>query len=182
MSAFGEFEALGKLLQDPNAEEPLPGKGGPPGMSPGSFGGPVELDDAVIPKPKRRGVQDIWEEEEVEEDHGLVNDPSDKRLRPEYDILYKQEVSSTDCYLGIDFEKDPGTHCCNEVVVKITLPGETLKALDLDVQKSRLTVQSVKHVLRLPLPYPCDPDNGSAKFDPKSEVLSVTLPIIRPDV
>ena len=37
-------------------------------MSPGSFGGPVELDDAVIPKPKRHGVQDIWEEEEVEED------------------------------------------------------------------------------------------------------------------
>ena len=47
-----------------------------------------------------------------------------------------------DCFLGLDWEKDPGTACCNEIVVKIELPGETMKDLDLDVQKTKLIVQS----------------------------------------
>ena len=78
------------------------------------------MDSAIIPKPKAgaccagwpqacvwlltaragmcsgRAVDDksIWDEEELEADDGLVIDPSDKRERPEYDILYKQEVTA----------------------------------------------------------------------------------------
>ena len=50
--------------------------------------------------------------------------------------------AAQDCFLGLDWEKDPGTACCNEIVVKIELPGETMKELDLDVQKTKLIVQS----------------------------------------
>ena len=75
-----------------------------------------------------------------------------------------------DCFLGLDWEKDPSSACCNEIVVKVRrvpallgvfcffvfvvlplvpwlqveLPGDTMKDLDLDVQKTKLTVQSKK--------------------------------------
>jgi len=74
-----------------------------------------------------------------------------------------------DCFLGLDWEKDPSSACCNEIVVKVQLcwcffvvvgnfvststvvpwlqvelPGDTMKDLDLDVQKTKLTVQSKK--------------------------------------
>jgi hypothetical protein len=86
-----------------------------------------------------------------------------------------------DCFLGLDWEKDPGTACCNEIIVKIELPGDTMKDLDLDVQRTKLIVQSKRHILPLPLPYPCDPKNGNAKFDSVKHILSVTLPILRDD-
>jgi hypothetical protein len=44
----------------------------------------------------------------------------------------------------MDQDKDPGTHCCNEIIVKIELPGESMKTLDLDVQRVKLVVQSKK--------------------------------------
>ena len=73
-----------------------------------------------------------------------------------------------DCFLGLDWEKDPSSACCNEIVVKVQLrwcffcwvgnfvstssvpwlqvelPGDTMKDLDLAVQKTKLTVQSMK--------------------------------------
>ena len=36
----------------------------------------------------------IWDEEDLVGEDGLQIDASDTRLRPEYDILYKQEVSA----------------------------------------------------------------------------------------
>jgi HSP20 family molecular chaperone IbpA len=180
---FQDWQNLDELI-NPAEECPLPNGGQPAagGAGPGAIGGGLPLDDAVIPKPKRVEDQSIWDEDEVDEDDGLVIDPSDKRKRPEYEILYKQEVSANDCFLGLDMEKDVGTTCCNEIVVKITLPGETMKDLDLDVQKTRLTVQSRKHILPLPLPYPVDHKNGSAKWDGAKSLLSVTLPLLREEL
>merc|ERR1711865_333339 len=88
----------------------------------------------------------------------------------------------TTASLGLDQEKDLGTACCREIVVKITLPDEEFKNLDLDVTKTRLTVQSRKHILPLPLPYPVDHKNGNAKWDAKKSMLSVTLPLMREEL
>ena len=182
MNGFQDFASLDALL-NPEEECPLPNGGQPAtgGMGPGSIGG-VQMDNAVIPKAKAIDDKSIWDEEELAEDDGLVIDKSDKRKRPEYDILYKQDVSANDCFLGLDQEKDLGTACCREIVVKITLPDEEFKNLDLDVTKTRLTVQSRKHILPLPLPYPVDHKNGNAKWDAKKSMLSVTLPLMREEL
>ena len=73
----------------PNGGQPVAG-----GQGPGAIKAP--MDTAIIPKPK--GVEqtrtEIWDEDDVAADDGLQIDPSDTRLRPEYDILYKQDVSA----------------------------------------------------------------------------------------
>eukprot|EP01043_Picozoa_sp_COSAG02_P031331 COSAG02_NODE_2040_length_10033_cov_3.206362_4_plen_120_part_00 len=95
MNMAGDFGALDKLLNQPD-DCPLPNGGQPVagGQGPGAIKAP--MDTAIIPKPK--GVEqtrtEIWDEDDVAADDGLQIDPSDTRLRPEYDILYKQDVSA----------------------------------------------------------------------------------------
>lgn len=96
MSALADFSALDKLLNQPDDQPPLPNGGQPvaAAMGPGAIKAP--MDTAIIPKPK--GVEqartEIWDEDDIAADDGLQIDPSDTRLRPEYDILYKQDVSA----------------------------------------------------------------------------------------
>ena len=63
-------------------------------------------------------------------------------------------------------------------MVKVHFPGATMKDLDLDVTPRRIKVSSKTHKLFTYLPVNVDEKNGSAKFDAKKEVLSVTLPIV----
>ena len=54
-----------------------------------------------------------------------------------------------------------------------------MKDLDLDVTSKRVKVTSKSHRLFTYLPVTVDDTNGSAKFDPKKEVLIITLPIVQ---
>ena len=95
MMGHGDFGALDVLLNQqeecslPNGGQPVVGAQGPGAIK-------ATMDTAIIPKPK--GVEqtrtEIWDEDELAADDGLQIDPSDTRLRPEYDILYKQEVGA----------------------------------------------------------------------------------------
>ena len=115
------------------------------------------------------------------EDDGLQIDEADTRLRPEYDVLFKQEVGSSDVFLGLDPEVDVGSSCCNEILIKVKLPGETMRDLDLDVTKNRVSLSSKKHVLVLPTPYLVDAEGGSAKFETDTCLLRLVLKVVRPD-
>jgi hypothetical protein len=53
-----------------------------------------------------------------------------------------------------------------------------MKELDLNVTKNRIIASSKTHRLFTYLPLNVDENNGKAQFDPKKEVLTVTLPII----
>ena len=90
-----DFGALDKLLNQPD-DCPLPNGGQPVAGAQGPGAIKAPMDTAIIPKPK--GVEqtrtEIWDEDDVAADDGLQIDPSDTRLRPEYDILYKQDVSA----------------------------------------------------------------------------------------
>lgn len=74
-------------------------------------------------------------------------------------------------------DKSPATADCTHLVVKVHFPGSTMKEIDLDVTKQRIRVSSRTHKLFTYLPMPVDEANGSAQFDSKKEVLTVTLPI-----
>lgn len=70
-----------------------------------------------------------------------------------------------------------------ELVITIDLPllkSANDATLDIDIQSLTLKSEKpAKYLLDLPLPYPVDEHNGSAKFDPKYKKLIITLPVIR---
>lgn len=128
---------------------------------------------------KPKDPKAIWDEDEVA-DRDDVEDASDPRPRPKYDIVYKQNVTSEDMFLGMS-DVDPSSNSCNFVVLKIKFPGDKLKDIDLDVTQTRIVAQSPTHRLSTYLPHPVKHKDGNAKWDAKRETLIVTLPIIRED-
>lgn len=108
-------------------------------------------------------------------DRGVEDDP---RPEPEYEVLYKQAVSSEDMYLGMS-GRDPSTHWCDDMIVRIKLPEQKLADCDLDVTAKFLDLRTPKFRLGLHLQHPCDPDAGNAKFDSSKGELTVTLKMNR---
>ena len=132
-------------------------------------GNPALIEDVTDPNA-------IWTEAEVDERDPDFED--DGRPAPEYDILYKQNVGAGDVYLGLG-GKTPSTVDCNFMVVKIDLPGEKLKDIDLRVEAQKIVVQSPKFKLATYLPFKVKDDEGKAKWLSEKDVLQITLPIIR---
>eukprot|EP00357_Protocruzia_adherens_P019821 CAMPEP_0115005364 /NCGR_PEP_ID=MMETSP0216-20121206/19813_1 /TAXON_ID=223996 /ORGANISM="Protocruzia adherens, Strain Boccale" /LENGTH=211 /DNA_ID=CAMNT_0002371647 /DNA_START=46 /DNA_END=678 /DNA_ORIENTATION=+ len=124
---------------------------------------------------KKSKENDIWAEDEVQEH--FVYDPDDTRERPDYDILYKQRVGTQDVYFGTDM--DPSTTTCQDLLMKIKMPGAKLAEISLDVQTQAVNIQSSKYVLHHVLPYKVEKDKGNAKWDRDTETLILTLPIQR---
>jgi hypothetical protein len=79
---------------------------------------------------EKRVTKDIWNVDEVEE--GAEYDNSDdSRPQPEYEIIYKQDLTSEELFLGMS-NKTPATSSCEYMIVKIQLPG-TKKISEIDV-------------------------------------------------
>lgn len=62
--------------------------------------------------------------------------------------------------------------------MKIHFPGSTMRDLDLDVTRDRIKAESAKLKLFTYLPVAVKHKAGKASFDNKTELLTVTLPII----
>jgi HSP20 family molecular chaperone IbpA len=118
----------------------------------------------------------IWADNEVASEDSFV-DLSDSRPSPRYEYSYKQSVGTEDTILGMT-DKTPLTSDCTHLVVKIHFPGCSMKDIDLKVTSQRITAQSKTLKLQTYMPVKVDDSNGNAKFDPKKEILIVTLPII----
>ena len=84
-------------------------------------------------------------------------------------------------YLGMSsaWGKNPGTGCCEAMVIKVKFPGCELKDLDLDVTRDKLVAQSEEYRLSIGLPHPVRDKDGTAKWDKAKDMLIVELPIIR---
>merc|ERR1712178_363393 len=99
-----------------------------------------------------------------------------------YTVAYKQRVGSEDVFLGIN-GRDPGSHCCEDLVIKITLPGvDAIDMISLDVTKNTLRASTPKNRLAMYLPHEVKDKEGSAKWDTDTSELCLTLPIIHNDV
>lgn len=72
---------------------------------------------------------EIWKEEDLNEE--IIEDD---RLKPEFDILYKQDVGTEDVYLGMS-GKDPSSNCCDQLSLKIKLPKTSLKEISFEVKE-----------------------------------------------
>ncbi|CAH1109029.1 unnamed protein product [Psylliodes chrysocephalus] len=98
----------------------------------------------------------------------------DWKKTPVWDISYKQQVTASDVFLQMGF-KNPTTSSCEDMLVTISLPGDSHFNMDLKIHKENLILVSPRHYLDLKLPHPVDPQQGNAKWDSAEEKLIVTL-------
>ncbi|KAG8457458.1 hypothetical protein KFE25_003762 [Diacronema lutheri] len=171
---MAELAGLGALFADSEAScaarEPKRAQ-----LTPGTVSQLV----AKPPQPPSRPPADrneIWAENEVDADDGF--DADDGRAAAAYELVYKQRVSPQDMFLGIDPTRNPGTASCEDLVVRIQLPGAKASELDLEVQRTRLTLRTPRHKVRIHLPKAVDDERGNAKWVADKECLEVTLPVV----
>ena len=123
-------------------------------------------------------TKDIWDEEEVEEgaEFDTTDDP---REQPEYDIVYKQKITTEEMFLGMG-QKNNSSASCEDMIVKVKLPGvEKFSEIDLDLHEKFLDCRTAQYRLGLHLPHPVDPKKSGAEFNVADNVLSVTMTMNR---
>eukprot|EP00331_Platyophrya_macrostoma_P026515 CAMPEP_0176438690 /NCGR_PEP_ID=MMETSP0127-20121128/19452_1 /TAXON_ID=938130 /ORGANISM="Platyophrya macrostoma, Strain WH" /LENGTH=204 /DNA_ID=CAMNT_0017822725 /DNA_START=41 /DNA_END=655 /DNA_ORIENTATION=+ len=128
------------------------------------------------PKPKQKMKEtDIWAPDEVSE---VPVDIKETRKRPDFDVLFRQRVGTNDVYLGMS-NMDPSTSKCQELLLKVYLPGTPFKDVQLDVKEQVVVVQSSKYYLQHVLPYRVNEKDGKAQWVSDKNTLEIRLPIIR---
>ncbi|ESO93666.1 hypothetical protein LOTGIDRAFT_182066 [Lottia gigantea] len=181
LSSASSLNALCNLLkpenEDSDSDEDQPsttlGK-----LGPGHIG---ELTKPPSTTDKKKATnpdsKNIWDEEEIPEGSEFES-TFDPCPQPEFDIMYKQAVTSEDIFLQMG-NKTNATSSCEAMVIKIQLPGTKMADVDLDVKPKYLDCRSPKYKLGLHLPHPVDDKSGKAEWDKKLEILKVTLTMKR---
>jgi len=186
LSHIGDIKSLAMLLKQSQEREDDDGtqeryRTQPPSAAPGHTVIKTGSSDITRRKNetivKKKNANDIWEFDELPTIDSIAN-VRDERPNPRYEISYKQIVGTEDVFLGMS-DKSPSSSDCSHLVIKIHFPNSSLKQLDLDVTSNRIKAESKTHRLFTYLPQTVDSDNGKAKFDPKKEVLTVVLPIVK---
>ncbi|KAM4696481.1 dynein axonemal assembly factor 6 [Rhinophrynus dorsalis] len=178
-SSARSLEALCALLNAPTEEEDNHRDSCATSVGPGDIGPAMRLEPAVgLATPeKERDSKDIWDKMEVTEGSEF-DDTLDIRRQPEFEILFKQRVGTEDIFLGMT-RKDVSTACCEEILVRIQLPGTKVSDVSLHVRSKFLDLRTPKYKLGLHLPHPVDAVNGKARFVSDAETLEVTLSMPR---
>ncbi|EDO44478.1 predicted protein [Nematostella vectensis] len=174
-----QLTALSDLLKPPedgdSSDDELE-KPNRPKFTPGNIG-PVKKTSRADPKENKVTTKDIWEPEEIP-DSAHAEDEFDPRPSPEYDMVFKQAISPEEMFLQMG-NRNPSSASCEEIVVKIKLPDTEYKDVDLDVTDTFLDCRTPKYKLGIHLPNPVDSKNGKAKWDKRTELLTVTLRLVR---
>lgn len=176
---FGSVAALSSLLRDcesagPPQSEALPQRSLQSTQV--THGAPENR-----PREPALGERAIWAEEEIPSEDALA-DPSDDRQQAKFELLYKHDnVGVEDTFLGMSGKSIASTDSTH-LVVKIYLQRARTEDVDLDVTKRRVRAGSRTHRMFTYLPVPVNHTKGAAKFDPKTSILSVTLPILQDEL
>ncbi|CAF5046068.1 unnamed protein product [Rotaria magnacalcarata] len=129
-------------------------------------------------EPSNVKSKDIWQIDEVPDSNVKVADEVDKRPQPEYEMHYKQRITTEDVFLQMG-NKNSSSASCEDLAVNIQLPDTKLSDIVLDITKSFLDCRCPKYRLALSLPHPVDPDNSQAKWDKDKCLLQITLKLVR---
>ena len=126
--------------------------------------------------------QCIWSADEIAACHILQDDtyPNDCRIKPQYEILPSHSLTTSDIYSGPSaFSSDSSSRPIG-LTVKIELPNvKTMDEISVEVKGDRMLVRSEEYKLWITLGERVDETTGQAKWDEKTAVLRVTLPIVR---
>lgn len=71
--------------------------------------------------------------------------------------------------------KSTSTASCEDMILKVHLPEEDHRNIDLKITKKNIVLVSSKYKLDMPLPQPVNPKLGNAQWDKETEKLIVTL-------
>jgi len=128
-------------------------------------------------KKKLMKPTDIWDVDEVKD---IPVDKNESRMRPEFEVMFRQKLGTEDVYLGMS-DIDPSSTKCQELLMKVYLPKTRFKDVSLDVTDQVVCIQSSKYYLYHILPYKVNDKEGKAQWVSDKEMLTITLPIIRDD-
>lgn len=114
--------------------------------------------------------------EEFEEQQKFDEDILDNRKTPDYKITYKQAVTTEDIFLQMNL-KTPATASCEDMIVEIFLPEETIgiDQMDLNVSENEVDLKSPVYRLKFALPQKVLPSKGRAEYDVDKKILKLTL-------
>ncbi|KAL9641942.1 hypothetical protein ABK040_004000 [Willaertia magna] len=125
----------------------------------------------------------IWNTEELELfeeniDKYLEDQNNDNREIPEFDFLFKHKVSSTDVYLGLDFEKNPSAQNSDVISVMIKLPKVNgIDEIDLQITSILLKLFTKDYKLITQFPNKVLDKQAQAQWNSKSKILQLNIPI-----
>lgn len=117
-----------------------------------------------------KAKNEIWTEKDFIED----NLKEDGRPKPKYEVLYKQNVTTEDIYLGLS-EKDPSSNSCDQLIMKVYLPNTNLKEIGLEVREQSLHLTTPQYLLNHILQYKVFKDKTEAKWDKNKGLLQLTF-------
>lgn len=119
------------------------------------------------------GIKSI---EEFEEQQKFDEDILDNRKIPDYKITYKQAVTTEDIFLQMNL-KTPATASCEDMIIEIFLPEETvgIDQMDLDVSENEVDLKTPIYRLKFSLPHKVLPNKGRAAYDVGKKILKLTL-------
>ncbi|XP_050362404.1 dynein axonemal assembly factor 6 [Nymphalis io] len=100
------------------------------------------------------------------------------RKAPAYTMNYQQSVSAEDVFLQMG-PKTPSSASCENLVVRVAMPGDKKENIDLSVDTTCVTITSSRYYLKLPLPHEINPDTSKANWDSAEESLMLTLKLNR---
>lgn len=174
---FGDVTALSSLLLECEKasapQETLPNQS-------------LQSTKIVLPSDKDQNKtndpsKSIWDEKELPSEDGLVN-LDDKRPIAKYEIYYKHDkIGTEDIFLGMN-GKSSASSDSTHIVVKVYFPKSRMEDIDLDCTKNRVRASSKHHRMFTYLPRSVNHLKGSAAFDPKTFILSITLPILEDEM
>lgn len=102
----------------------------------------------------------------------------DGRIEPEHQVLYKQNLTAEDVYLGADFTRDGSSARSDGVVVKVTLPkATTAKDFTLDVEPYAMILSTSDYFLKAHMPVRVIEKKAEAKWDTATKCLLVSLTV-----
>ncbi|XP_011505877.1 PREDICTED: protein PIH1D3 [Ceratosolen solmsi marchali] len=147
-------------------------------ISPGDIGKPSTTITNATADEAQQNTKDsnIWHPLEVNVGKNIQD--KDPRIVPKYEMKFKQTVGTEDIFLGMNL-KTPATASCKWLTILVTLPSEKMEKIELSVEYDVIDIRSPKYRLQLPTPFSVDPNSSSAKWNPDSECLELTLKLCR---
>ncbi|KAG6452534.1 dynein assembly factor 6, axonemal [Manduca sexta] len=137
----------------------------------------IPLTTNISKQPKN--IEEFEEQEAREaEELGRVGAGIDGRKTPEYSMNYQQSVTAEDVFLQIG-AKTPSSSSCENLILKIKMPGDKMENLDLAVDATTVTINSSQYHLKLPLPHGINPDLSKASWDANEQTLILKLKLDR---
>ncbi|KAJ0181886.1 hypothetical protein K1T71_002608 [Dendrolimus kikuchii] len=138
-----------------------------------------KLPPVEIVKKTPRNIEEFEEQQTREaEELGKIGAGIDNRKTPEYTMNYQQSVTAEDVFLQIG-PKTPSSASCENLIVRIKMPGDKKENVELAVDTTSVAVNSSQYTLMLPLPHAINPDLSKATWDSEEQSLVLILKLDR---